>query len=613
MSPTLATWFVVLPDTEGGLAVARTLRDKFGGASEIGHPSGRPWLVGNWPPGQLATGRSGTTALAVCGEHAVTATTLSEHAAKVRTIADVDTVHARTAGSVFIFASVDGAVRVQGTASGIRRVYRAVVDGVSVASDRAIVLAALTGSELEPARIAARLLFPALPWPLGWSSPWREVAAVRPGDCVVLDRQDSATERRWWRPPSADRPHEESVAALRTALTEAVAVRAPAGSRVVSHLSGLDSTSLCALAVRGGADVLAITSAQPDPMDDDVQWAGRTVAALRADGHRLRHELISAEESPLVYDNMLATDVLFDDPFLSLHNRSRIRCIVGRGAAHTSRMHLTGLGGDEMCTAMPTLLRSVARRHPVRGARLLRSAAARHRWPWRRIVPELVAGRSYPAWLRSVADELDRNGAGVSEPLLSWDMRPTLPVWASQDALRMAVAEIRRSATAEPALAADPGTHHALASIHLGSQAARGFQQLAAGLGVTLAAPFFDDRVLEVALSARAADRYDPGRYKPLLADAMRGVVPEATLRRTTKAETAASAVLGSREHRDQLVALAEDSVLGRLGLIDADRFLAACRGPVDVVVAQHRIEPTLCCEAWLRSSKEVTDVPLGA
>src|SRR5207247_420022 len=76
---------------------------------------------------------------------------------------------------------------------------------------------------------------------------------------------------------------------------------------------------------------------------------------------------------------------------------------------------------------------------------------------------------------------------------------------------------------------------------------------------------------------------------------------------------TAASAVLGSREHRDQIVGLAEDSVLGRLGLIDADRFLAACRGPIDVVVEQHRVEPTLCCEAWVRTSKEVIDVPLGA
>src|SRR5437764_96615 len=202
---------------------------------------------------------------------------------------------------------------------------------------------------------------------------------------------------------------------------------------------------------------------------------------------------------------------------------------------------------------------------PVRGVRLLRAAAARHRWPWWRVARELVAGRSYSAWLRTVAAELDRNGAGVRRPLVSWDMRPTLPAWAGRDALLMAAAEIRRVAGAEPALAADPGLHHNLATIHMGSQATRGFQQIAAEQGVTLAAPFFDDRVMEAALSARAVDRYDPARYKPILTDAMRGVVPAITLNRTTKAETAASAVLGSREHRDQIVGLAEDSVLVQL------------------------------------------------
>ncbi len=606
-------WFVALPDTAEGSGVARTLRRIFAGAAEIGPASGRPWLIGEWLPGQLVSGRAADTAVAVCGEHAVTATTLAGHARRVRTAADLDALHPKIDGSTCLVASVDGVVRAQGTASGLRRVFHAVVDGVAVVSDRATVLAALTGAEPDPARLAARLLFPVPPWPLGWSSLWLDVHAVRPGHCVVLDRQGGTTGRRWWWPPEDGLSRAESVAALRSALTDAVAFRAPGGSRVVSHLSGLDSSSLCSLAVRNDADVLAITAAQPDAMDDDVRWAERTVAALRADGYRLRHEIISADECPLVYQDVLAAPEVYDDPFLSLHNRSRMRHIIDRGEAHEPRLHFAGLGGDELGTPMPTWLHSLVRQSPARGLHHLRAAAARNRWPLRRVLRQLWLGRTYPAWLHAIADGLDRSGSGTKEPLVGWDMRPTLPEWATPDALRMAAGEIRRAADIRSALAAERGMHHNLAMIHTGSQATRGFQLLAAERGITLSAPFFDDRVLDAVLSTRIADRYDPSRYKPVLVDAMRGIVPETTLRRTTKSETAASAVMGSRAHRDQLLGLAEDSRLARLGLIDPDRFRSVCRGPIDVVVEHRRIEPTLCCEVWLRTLKEATGVHLGS
>lgn len=140
-----------------------------------------------------------------------------------------------------------------------------------------------------------------------------------------------------------------------------------------------------------------------------------------------------------------------------------------------------------------------------------------------------------------------------------------------------------------------------------------GFQRLAAEQGVTLSAPFLDDRVIEAALSARALDRFDPSRYKPLLVDAMRGVVPAPTLARTTKSETSAGAVMGGRRHRDQLLGLGRDSLLGELGLIDAGAFLFACQGPAEASAQHRRVEPTLSCESWLRTVKEANGVRVGA
>ncbi|MFI6901317.1 asparagine synthase-related protein [Nonomuraea sp. NPDC050394] len=603
MSATEDPWFTVLPDREESTDVARRIHDSCGGAHEVSHPSGRPWLIGRWPPGALTVGRRPGAATAAFGEHAMS----EEHLA-----AGAPGLPGPGPGSAYLMVSEGGRVRVRGTASGLRRVYTCRVGGTPVAGNRALVLAGLTGATPNPARLATRLLFAHPPWPLNWLPVWDGVDAVPPGHDVLLDERGGLTQARWWRLPEP-MEREEAVAALRTALSEAVALRARPGRTVVAHLSGMDSSSICSLAARTGADVVALTAAQPDPMDEDVPWAERTAAALAAAGHPVRHEIISARECPLVYHDMLGAHERFDAPFLLLHHRSRLMHILRRGQAYAPGAHLVGLGGDEAATMMPTWLPTLIRQAPLTGTRHLLTAAAKNRWPLRQTLRHLVSGRAYDAWMRAAADGLGRDGHGVDGPALGWDLPPTMPAWATPYAVELAAGELREAAAGHPPLARGRGAHHNLAAIHGGCQMVADFQQIAAARGITMSAPFFDDRVIEAALSARPGDRYDPARYKPVLADAMRGIVPEVTLGRTTKSETSASAVMGSRKHRDQIMALAEDSLLGELGLIDRDLFRATCRGPIDVLTQHRRIEPTLACEMWLRTVKEDERVRAGA
>ncbi|MFI6291487.1 asparagine synthase-related protein [Nonomuraea sp. NPDC050790] len=601
-----APWFVVLPDLDGSAQVHENLA-QLGAVQEVPHPSGRPWLVGRWWPAQFAVVRSADAAVAVIGEHAMTPQSLRPG------LRDVGGLAARLTGSAHLIASARGEVRVQGTASGLRRVYWCVVNGLPVAGDRANVLAALTGTGPDPVKLATRLLFPSVTWPLSWAPVWSGVEAVLPGHCLTLAPGRTPAQRRWWHPPDPAPSRAEGVAAFRNALIQAVELRARPGRTVVSHLSGMDSSSVCSLAARAGAEVVALTAAQPDPMDDDVLWARRTHAALTARGDRVIHEIITAEECPLVYQDMLTGHDDFDEPFQLQHNRSRLLCVNRRGQAYAPDVHLTGVGGDELSLMLPTWLPTLLRRHPLTGLRQLRAMAAKYRWPARQVIRTLAAGRDHAAWLRATAAGLGTDGRGTKTPVLGWDSHPTMPQWATPEALDMVVAELRAAAERRTALAPSRGPHHNLVAVHAGSQAMSGFQQLAAQEGIVLSAPFLDDRVIEASLSVPAEGRHDPARYKPMLVDAMRGLVPAVTLTRTTKAETSASAVMGSRRHRDQIVGLAQDSLLAGLGLIDADAFLAACRGPIDVLTQHQRIEPTLACERWLRSVKEDAHVRLGA
>ena len=112
------------------------------------------------------------------------------------------------------------------------------------------------------------------------------------------------------------------------------------------------------------------------------------------------------------------------------------------------------------------------------------------------------------------------------------------------------------------------------------SRMTRQFDQMAGRIGITLAAPYYDDRVVEAGLAVRPEERVTPWRYKPLIVEAMRGIVPAESLARQTKANGSGDEEPGLRRHRAELLALWEDSRLGRLGLIDAERAARAVPRP---------------------------------
>src|SRR5438067_423752 len=79
----------------------------------------------------------------------------------------------------------DRRVRLQGRASVLRLVSHTTVHGVTVAADRADVLAWLSGAEIDVRQVATRLLWP-VPHPLLNSPLWGGVEAVEPEQYLVV-------------------------------------------------------------------------------------------------------------------------------------------------------------------------------------------------------------------------------------------------------------------------------------------------------------------------------------------------------------------------------------------------------------------------------------------
>ena len=598
----LPSWFVVLPDHPDAERVAISLRAH--AWQTVRHRSGRPWIVGRWSARDAVVVSAGERQLALIGEHTADSARLYEALARLRTVADADTLARTWAGSFHLVVTAAGQVRVQGTVSGYRRVHRAETDGITVASDRADVAALLAGTGPDERRLAVRLLNPPQLHPLIARPVWHGVTCVPHDSYLLLDAAGRAREVRWWQPPEPGLPLAEGARVLREALASAVAVRTAGRTLVSSDLSGLDSTSLCALAARAGASVLACTAGSTDPMDDDVRWAGTTAAAL----DRVEHHVVPAELMPGIYQGLghltPPLDEPLDEPCGGIADSARWLAIVTPAAERRSQCHLTGYGGDELLTGSPLHLRTLLRRRPTAALRLLRDYAERYRWPRAEMLAQLRPLPPYDRWLAGAADRLTSPPPPEPVPLLDWGPTPRLAPWVTTDAADAVRELIRTEAPGARPLAADPGLHDDLDALQEAARPVRLVGLLAARLGLPLAAPYFDDRVVEAALAVRPEDKRPAWAYKPLIQEAMRGIVPETGLRRPAKSGGLCDLDAALRENRPALVHLFDGSRLARLGLIDEAALRSLCAGPLEhhPYDLHDGLYQAIACELWLRS-----------
>ncbi|KAB7842809.1 lasso peptide isopeptide bond-forming cyclase [Streptomyces mobaraensis] len=607
-----AASFVVLPDCDDALTAARSLIRQDTRDSQdiqdiqaphytrtIPHPSGRPWIAGRWHDEDVTAVRAGRAALAVIGCCPVRPEELRRRAEALRDLTALDALARALPGSFHLVAALDGAVRVQGTASGLRLVHRATVGGVEVAASDALPLARALDSVPDEEELAVRLLWP-VPHPLFATSPWRGVTAVPAEDALYVSR-DGRTVRhsRWWTPPEPVRSMAGGAPLVRQALTEAVAARTHRGSTVSCDLSGgLDSTSVCFLAAASPARVIASTWPGRDPADSDLAWARRAARHLP----HVEHVVWDADESPLVYTDLLDIDEPMDEPTIGVMDRARALHHLPELARRGSSTHLTGIGGDHVAWCSEGYYHRLLRTRPWFALRQLRGFRTLYQWPLAPAVRTLADSRPYGRWLAGTAARLrDPLPPGV-EGALGWGTAPRLFPWVTPEAAEAARrALLRAAATAEP-LHRDRGLHQDLEQIRICTRIVRQWDLMAARAGLPTASPFFDDRVIEACLAVDPRARVTPWAYKPLLGAAMRGIVPDACLARTDKAHASMDASNGLREHRGDLVKLWEDSSLARLGLVDAGELTALAQRPATPGLGDAILYSTIGCEVWLRT-----------
>ncbi|WP_436956101.1 asparagine synthase-related protein [Streptomyces sp. SudanB182_2057] len=563
----------------------------------LSHASGRPWLVGCWPDEELTACAVGDVRLALAGTCSLNPAELAARARQITDAAHIEPVLSGVHGCFHVLASVAGHTYARGSFSGQRRVYRAEAGGVTVLAGQSRVLARLTGAELDTAQLALRLSGDTVPHPLGWGVLWRGVHAVLPGTAVELVRDGEVRTRRWWDPPEAQLPLEEAAAGLREALERAVALRVRADEVVGADLSGgMDSTSLCFLAARAGARLVTVTMNAGASTNEDLRYATQAVGHLP----RVEHLVFEPADLPAHFSGLDERVDLGDEPSAVVRTRVEQRYLAERMRARGARLRLSGFGGDQVIQSNPSYVHGLLRHSPAAGLRHAAGWRARHRRPLGAVMRALLDRGSYAAWLAEAAGLLR---TPVTADDLRWGWRPHLPPWASEQAVQLCRERLLAAArdATEP-LHRERGRHTWLAGAQSGGRLAGHLAHCGQLAALPYHSPYCDDAVIAAALTARPHEATSPWSYKPLLAAAMRGLVPEAILCRTTKDQFGHEWQGGLRRNRDTLAAWAEDSRLVAAGLADEDALRRALLSPQLLTGKTAELETTLGVEAWLRS-----------
>lgn len=440
---------------------------------------------------------------------------------------------------------------------------------------------------------------------------YTEILRVLPGTAVIMRIPGGEVERRkcfdWTSKiadPGSDVPEEiaEEYLPILTAAT-----RERIRGRTMAHLSGgIDSTSISLLArdlIRSGAGeyplhTLSLVYEQL-PLLSKEQLYIDTV--IRGEGNICAHKI--AADDVLFFDSF-ENPPLYDEPYGGLWSIPITRCTLDAAAQEGCLTLLTGLGSDEVHDFQPYYLADL-----LRSRRLLETWRQVHIWahtynrsPWS-ILQQYGVEPITSAWRLPLFHR--RN-----EKRLSRQTDATIPQWIRPGFARRHEFRERTTANLQRRYSRCSQTALSLAIDLIEQRAGDTLRwSVAAPLGISIAHPFLDPRVLALGLGMQARIRPAPGKIKPVLAATMEGMLPEIVLRRKTKVGFDEVYYLGLARNEPTLQKLIRQAPGDAWEMFDPD-ILSSTLEQAGLVAATprklQRLNITLSLISWLSTENTI-------
>ncbi|MER5868430.1 asparagine synthase C-terminal domain-containing protein [Streptomyces sp. NPDC002044] len=534
--------------------------------------------------------------LALIGTHSLSSGELSSRMKKVNRVSDIEHALEGARGSFSVVGSCRGTGYARGSASGARRIYHTSIDGATIGADRARTLAWLKSAEIDREQLAARIAFPVLPHPVAGRSMWTGVHSLPVEESLTVERDGSHRTATWWQAPPAELTLAEGSALLRDELRAAVSARLRPGELLGVDLSGMDSTSLCYLAAESGARLVTSTVRWSAPGNEDHAYALTTHERLK----NADTLLFESGDLPGFFTGMGIRHEPSDEPFALQWDRASSGRISHAIRSLGASMRLSGHGGDHVVQPPVSYLRHVLRENPWTALRHVSGWRAHNRWSLKATGHLLLDRRPYSTWLAEAGGRLRERDA-LDETPEPWGYRPQLPPWASDVSVELLRGLLRTASHEVEPLAPVAWRHAWIKHVQEAGAVAKLLAHTSDDEGLRIESPYCDDGVVNACLSVRPDQARAPWSYKPLLAAAMRGIVPETHLRRESKDHCGQEWFAGLRSHQRDLASWVDTSLLVEMGIVDRENMRRAMLNPYLLSGGAAQLNNTLGAEEWLR------------
>ncbi len=369
--------------------------------------------------------------------------------------------------------------------------------------------------------------------------------------------------------PGTDRP-EEVAARFGELLRQAVRERLR--GCVASHFSGgMDSTSVALLAAEELAPqgrslhALSLVYQNLSNLDRETPYLEEALNRPGVVPHRIGADDILDYD---VFHNL----PLHDEPISGMYRAGFPVTMLRTASAAGADTVFTGLGADEALAIQPYYIADLLRRGRAWAAWSEASqwARAQNCSVWR-ILRRYALAPLMPAWAQIGLGPLLRGGYADWKSQNFWTIAPWVrPDFAHRGRLRdKALNHLRAMFQSSPTVVKS----EALAQTRYFCGDWTRYV-LAAPLGIVTAHPFRDLRTVAYGLGIRSRIRPEPGAQKPILAEAMRDVLPQSIRQRRSKTHYNSVYYAGLARNLPYLENLIRDSKVDELGLFDKDALL---------------------------------------
>ena len=487
------------------------------------------------------------------------------------------------------------------TVSRHHSVYRAHMGSVDILSSTLKPLVEATAPAVNMSRVALGLCRN----PPGWVrriSLWEGITALPPATTVYEDKQGSVQTASYLTEVLSLQNKNLSFSNISRHVLktlETVLAKLSTGHKHVSaDLSGgVDSTVISSLLFSHDIPLTAFHAGTDDQDNHDTQLARKIADYFKID----LVELESFTKSTAGFTLPDSLQEFSDIPRVWHANLPHLVKLVRVAQQRGSDIHFLGIGGDELFEPLPVqVLLYREQGDAMKAVKAVNAIAAAARWPK---VSAMRAAFSRETKQRELQRRLMRQETQIPEwvDTFSWFPNFAIPAWLSQDAVERVIELIQKNPIPPAEDELNKYQFQIHESLEFQGEVLSSMNQYF-GPDMEFVAPYLEDEMIQASLVYPSVIS-GQNMSKPIILEAMKGILPEFFYRDTYKSDYSYDLYEDYERSKKSFLKMIQGSLLAELKLVDLNIIREIADSPLRSTETLFDFERMIHMEVWLREN----------